>query len=627
MLNNKKGRRGYLPNKHVPIPVREKKKHVYEEKWAGIKRDPVRVDQAIKDNYNPDEYTTDVPWGYDPFAGDQVALQKKVLFRPKKEHLAMENKIKRKNVHMSSGISGEVRIKPPVRFLSKNSTVIPISTNPIGNTQVQHEKPKLEKRGNIVQMQSGIESQYKEKNAVYANKNNRKKQETPIRQTDANQELQFIPVFASNATSLHNKKKQSKSERETRVRFADVATKQDGMNVKSNKKKTRDVNIGASVIIYDVSSVNTARVESYQRRRRQQKIDAINANQNYQGNVVHNKQIKSSKRNIPQVPQQTDRLLTQVQGEAEKINNRNIKKQREKENGYITAPRFSASNSDNNYGMVSNKRNSRKQRDDELIVANSDLSINSENNFIEKKGVRRQNDVNSIVTDPNYIVDGRDPNKLQSSKFTIKKQSSPNTYINTRAMEGDSKIRVRQAVEKVNNRRNNVKPLVTEANFYAETKSKVKLNKPKRQQDVISQVATNTREIIESNNYDKSKVKTKRQQDAISQVATNTQEVIDSNNYDKSKVKTKRQQDVISQVATNTREITEINNRDKSKVKTKQVAKHGAILTGYVIEVRDDNPENTGIEANKRQRIPTITPTIQTGSNKPIKRLIRKKKR
>ncbi len=219
----RRGQRGHQPNKSTPTRRRFEKKGIYDEKNAGIRHDPIDVDSVIRDNMDPEEYLTDVPWGRDPFAGDIIAAKKKVLFRPTIDQLdSLEHKIKHKRVNMRSGITGEVKVKHPKRFISKNSEPISITTNAIGNAPVQPEKPRLEKRGDVLEEQSGIRMNYREKVEVPKRGNRRTKQRSAIQ--EASEILGFIPVFSFQVASQNKKSSAKPKSQKAHVRVSDQST-------------------------------------------------------------------------------------------------------------------------------------------------------------------------------------------------------------------------------------------------------------------------------------------------------------------------------------------------------------------------------------------------------------------
>src|SRR5579885_749307 len=153
----------YTPMK--AIPVRDTS---YKPDSAGIYRPKVHADAAMKAGDKPENYITAVPWGGDPFAGDQIAAQKTIIFRPTKQQLDMTTAPKKTPVNMKSGISGIGSVQPDknnLKFMAKNVDRVPISAIATADIKTQHSIPILPKnaeRDNI-EKQAGLEHSYMEK--------------------------------------------------------------------------------------------------------------------------------------------------------------------------------------------------------------------------------------------------------------------------------------------------------------------------------------------------------------------------------------------------------------------------------------------------------------------------------
>src|SRR3989304_5630047 len=104
----KKGSRGFQPGKTIPIRTRPERVVEYETGDAGIARQHISADEAMKKHFDPKKYIEKFPHGYDPFAGDETALQHKVVFRPNKHQIdAIINRKKPGiSVNVNPGITG-----------------------------------------------------------------------------------------------------------------------------------------------------------------------------------------------------------------------------------------------------------------------------------------------------------------------------------------------------------------------------------------------------------------------------------------------------------------------------------------------------------------------------------------
>lgn len=142
------GQRGSNPNKSVPHKFRPNRLVRYEEQDSGIAREKVNADRIVAERFDASKYIEKFPHGYDPFAGDETALKKKVLFRPNKYQIdAIINKKKHGFVNMESGVNGQGKVMHEKKFLPKNATYVSMTTDPIAEAAVIHEIPELEKHG------------------------------------------------------------------------------------------------------------------------------------------------------------------------------------------------------------------------------------------------------------------------------------------------------------------------------------------------------------------------------------------------------------------------------------------------------------------------------------------------
>ena len=122
----RKGQRGRLPSKHIPIRPKYKRVVPNEDLDSGVAHGPVDVDAVMAAHFDAESCLTDVPRGIDPFAEEETSIQKKVVWRPNKSQMAaITNKKKHGQVVQRSGEAGYAPVQHEKVYLDKNSDRLP----------------------------------------------------------------------------------------------------------------------------------------------------------------------------------------------------------------------------------------------------------------------------------------------------------------------------------------------------------------------------------------------------------------------------------------------------------------------------------------------------------------------
>jgi len=185
----RQGHRGHQPGKTIPIKRHPVKSFDNEELQSGIARGPVNVDQVMAANFKPELYIEKFPHGFDPFAGDVTALQKKVVYRPTTAQIKLgSTKKEPRYVNISSGENGRGMVQHEKPFAPKNARYVEYKTSANASGPVQHEVPVLDKNSDPIELQSGaVYDLYEDTDNQY------QKTDRPYRLTQVQPELTSNP--------------------------------------------------------------------------------------------------------------------------------------------------------------------------------------------------------------------------------------------------------------------------------------------------------------------------------------------------------------------------------------------------------------------------------------------------
>ena len=481
-MMRRRGHRGHLPSKSVPNKRRQERVVVYEERNAGINYGNVDVDAVMKDKFNPEDYITNVPWGSNPFGGDVTALRKKAVYRPTANQMdAIQNKVKHSRVSMQSGISGETKVKHPTRFIAKNETSIPITTNPILHGPVEHEKVYRDKRGKTLEQRSGKVVDFTDKTQASRKGNTRSRQKS-INPQAIPEIIGFIPVFSANV-STNNRKYQARAESKhsANVRFSDDVRSDVKYVDKPRKRNQRRVSEKAqrNVEIEDTKHNRTSRKSKNTRKQRDVYNSTVTDYENYQDvdraksrKSKNTRKQRSSKYKNADPEYETTSELGDIVNWARK--SKNNKKQREGK------PKKTNVELDVDERVIPTYRElkSKKQREGKPKKTNVEIEVvdTANSNKVEKSNRKTQNDGGPLESVPE--LDSR-RNDITLEKSNKKKTQNDVPLVANKDLETDIVIKSKDVKPKSKRKQNNL-PITAPSNVEVSNTQNIVVEKPKQ---------------------------------------------------------------------------------------------------------------------------------------------------